>query len=186
MGLEAKPPVMSSLNPNAREFVPAARRVVVEESRAPVFVAPSAPVEDSSEEWLSRIETDEAFRVQCLSLLSPEQRNALVEDLDELADYAQFEGYQEHLVDLEEDEILARNLREMDVYLDEDLSLTGANANGVNGVETPKDQQQLQQRQQAPWSKNPSYYQNKTMPHKVGSYPKKWNTYRIHQPRSDV
>ena len=116
MGMESSPPVMSTLNPNASVFVPAARRAVVEENRTPVFVVPPAPVEEYSDEWWSLFESDEAFRAQymlSLSLLSAEQRNALVEDLAELADYDQFEGYQEHLVDLEEEEILARNLREM-------------------------------------------------------------------------
>jgi hypothetical protein len=42
--------------------VPAAHRVVVEESRTPVSVAPPAVVEEYSDDWWSRFETDEAFR----------------------------------------------------------------------------------------------------------------------------
>jgi DNA-directed RNA polymerase subunit F len=120
MGLEAIPPVMSTLNPNASEFVPVARRVVVEESRTPVSVAPPVVVEEYSDDWWSLFESDEVFRAQYMSSishLSAEQRNALVEDLAELADYDQFEEHQEHLEDLEEEDILARNLREMGRFL---------------------------------------------------------------------
>jgi DNA-directed RNA polymerase subunit F len=120
MGLEAIPPVMSTLNPNASEFVPVARRVVVEESRTPVSVAPPVVVEEYSDDWWSLLESDEVFRAQYMSSishLSAEQRNALVEDLAELADYDQFEEHQEHLVDLEEEDILARNLRELGRFL---------------------------------------------------------------------
>jgi hypothetical protein len=65
-----------------------------------------------------------------------------------------------------------------DSYVDDGQRVTSANS--CKDVKSPKQQQQ------APWSKNSFKHQNKAMPHKVGNYPKKWNTYRIHQPRADM
>jgi len=184
---------MSTLNPNASEFVPAAARPVVAPEATPASAVPaSAPAVEESEEytaeWWSRFETDLAFREQYLSMLSfqnPEQRGALLDSLEELSDLDQFYGYQENHVRLEEEEILARNLQELDCFLDEDLRLT--DTNNAKDVEAPQAEElQAQQQQKAPWSRNQFQYQNKTMPQKVGSYPKKWNTYRLHQPRSDM
>jgi hypothetical protein len=192
MGMETTPPIMSTLNPNANEFVPAAARPVVAREATPVYAVPATEpaVQEYTSEWWSRIETDQAFREQYLSKLSfedAEQRDALLDVLQELSDLDQFHGYQEHLVDLEEEEILARNLQELDCFLDEDLRLTDtSNAKEVEAPVEEELQEQQQQQQRAPWSKNQFQYQNKTMPHKVGSYPKKWNTYRLHQPRSDM
>lgn len=113
---------MSTLNPNASEFVPAAARPVVAPEATPASAMPvtSTPaVEDNGEytaEWWSRFETDLAFREQYLSMFCfkyPEQGRALLDSLEELADLDQFNGYQEHLVHLEEEEILARNLQEL-------------------------------------------------------------------------
>jgi len=185
---------MSTLNPNASEFVPAAARPVVALEATPASAMPATTaVEENGEysaEWWSRFETDLAFREQYLSMLSfqnPEERRALLDSLEELSDLDQFRGHQEHLVHLEEEEILARNLQELDCFLDEDLRLT--DTNNAKDVEAPQGeelQEQEQQQQKTPWSRNQFHYQNKTMPQKVGSYPKKWNTYRLHQPRSDM
>lgn len=195
MGMETTPPIMSKLNPNASAFVPAPRPVVREEVPAVSVAVPVAVATDLQEytaEWWSRILTDKAFRDQYvanLSFQSAEQRNALLDELDELADLDQFNGYQEHLADLEEEEILARNLQELDCFLDEELRLTDTN-NNVKYIDLPREmveQEQKQSQQKVPWSKNRSSYQNiKTVPQRVGSYPKKWNTYRLHQPRSDM
>jgi len=213
MGMETPtPPIMSTLNPNASEFVPAAARpaaasAATVESRiatpVPVTVAaaPRVVAPEYSSDWWNLIATDQAFREHYLSnchFESAEQRDALVDSLDELADEYQFHGYQEHLVHLEEEEILRRNLADMDYYLDEELRLTDANTVEVpKEFELPKEldlQQQLQlgqqQQQRAPLSSNHYQYQNnKSLPshNKVGSYPKKWNnTYRLHQPRTDM
>jgi hypothetical protein len=196
MGMEKRPSIMSTLNPNASEFVPAAARPVVTPEATPAAAMPDTTpaVEENDEytaEWWSRIETDSAFREQYLSMFSfqnPEERRALIDSLEELSDLDQFHGYQEHLVQLEEEEILARNLQELDCFLDEDLRLT--DTNNAKDVEVPQgeelQEQEQQQQQKTPWSRNQFQYQNKTMPQKVGSYPKKWNTYRLHQPRSDM
>jgi len=176
---------MSALNPNASVFVPAARRVVAVEERkvdpvVPVAVDLYGVVEDFSPEWWHLVQTDALFRERWLSMLSfssEEERDTFAKDLDELADLDQFLDYQEELVDLEEEEIMAL---EMGSYVDDGQRVTSANS--CKDVKSPKQQQQ----QQAAWSKSSFKYQNKATPQKVGNYPKKWNTYRIHQPRADM
>lgn len=114
MGMETTPPIMSTLNPNASEFVPSSRPTWTPVSVAVVPAA--AALQEYTSEWWSRIESDKAFREQYISKLSfqsAEQRNALLDSLEELSDLDQFHGYQEHLVDLEEEEILARNLQDI-------------------------------------------------------------------------
>lgn len=136
MGMETPtPPTKSTLNPNASEFVPAAARpaaALAVESRKATAAAPvegriatavaaarAAPrfvVSEYTPEWWNLMATDQAFREHYLSnchFQSAEQRDALVDSLDELADDYEFQSYQEHLVDLEEEEILRRNLAEI-------------------------------------------------------------------------
>lgn len=136
MGMETPtPPIKSTLNPNASEFVPAAARPAAApavESRtataaAPVegriatavaaaHAAPHVVVPEYTPEWFKLIATNQAFREHYLSnfhFQSAEERDSLVDSLDELVDSYEFQGYQEHLVDLEEEEILRRNLAEI-------------------------------------------------------------------------
>lgn len=187
MGMETTPPpLMSTLNPNASVFIPAALRVRAELSKttpADVVILPPTfdhvVTEPYSLEWWHFMETDLAFRQQYFSMCSSEhERTFLSEELDVSADSDDFFSYQEQLVLREEEEELARNLAHIDFYSDEDLSLTATNS--------CKDVKSLKPQPQVPWSKNFNQYQNKAMSYRGGP-PRKANTYhRIHQPRSDM
>ena len=115
--MKLSPPAMSPLNPNASVFVPAARRVEPKENGVsvpyPVVAAAvnqCSALEVFSPEWWRLVQTDALFREQWLSMLSfssEEEKDAFAKDLDELADLDQFLDYQEELVDMEEEEIMA-------------------------------------------------------------------------------
>ena len=78
---------MSTLNPNAPLFVPAAFRAV----------------EDFSPEWWNLVQTSPAFRDQWLREKFPgsEEQDIFAEDLEELADLDEFLEYQEQLQEME-------------------------------------------------------------------------------------
>jgi hypothetical protein len=125
--METSPPTMSALNPNASVFVPAARRVVVEEVSKVAPLAPAA-VEDFSPEWWHLVQTDALFREQWLSMLSSsseEERDVFAKDLDELADLDQFLDYQEELVDLEVEEIMELEMGRFGEFWEFDAEIGG-------------------------------------------------------------
>lgn len=87
MAMKNTTPLVSTLNPNAPLFVPAA------------FLA----VEDFSPEWWNLVQTCPAFRDQWLREKFPgsEEQDIFAEDLEELADLDEFLEYQEQLQEME-------------------------------------------------------------------------------------
>lgn len=87
MAMKNTTPLVSTLNPNAPLFVPAAFRAV----------------EDFSPEWWNLVQTSPAFRDQWLREKFPgsEEQDIFAEDLEELADLDEFLEYQEQLQEME-------------------------------------------------------------------------------------
>jgi hypothetical protein len=149
---------VSTLNPNAPLFVPAAFRAV----------------EDFSSEWWRLVQTCPDFREQWVRERLPvlEEQEIFEADLDEIADLDEFLEFQE---EIQEMEIVQESLN-FDVddgCIDDDLSLFN-----INQIRDLK----LNPKPKAPWNK--SLKNCDKIPYKVPNSIKKGATYRIQQPRA--
>lgn len=158
MAMKNSTPLVSTLNPNAPLFVPAAFRAV----------------EDFSPEWWNLVQTSPAFRDQWLREKFPgsEEQDIFAEDLEELADLDEFLEYQEQLQEMEAvQESLYFDVDD-EFYLEDESNLV--NINNCRDLKLPK--QQVPQ-----WCKPLKHHEK--IPSKVGGAPKKGAAYRIQQPR---
>jgi len=158
MAMKNTTPLVSTLNPNAPLFVPAAFRAV----------------EDFSPEWWNLVQTSPAFRDQWLREKFPgsEEQDIFAEDLEELADLDEFLEYQEQLQEMEAvQESLYFDIDD-DFYVEDESNLV--NINNCRDLKSPK--------QQVPQWCKPLKHHDK-IPSKVGGVPKKGAAYRIQQPR---
>lgn len=158
IAMAMKMPVVSTLNPNAPLFVPAA------------FLA----AEDFSPEWWNLVQTCPAFREQWLRERFPEgeEQDVFAEDLNELADLDEFLEYQEQLQAMEAAQESLHFDIDDEFYLDDDVSVVFGN--NCRDLKSPK--------QQSTWCK-PLKHHDKVQ-NKVANFPKKGSAFRIQQPRA--
>jgi len=149
---------VSTLNPNAPLFVPAAYRVV----------------EDFSSEWWNLVQTCPEFRDQWVRERLPalEAQEMFEADLDEIADLDEFLEYQDEMQEMEAAQE-SLHFDGDDGFVEDDLSLFN-----INQIRDLK----LNPKPQAPWCK-PLKHHDK-IPYKVPNSTKKGAAYRIQQPRA--
>lgn len=149
---------VSTLNPNAPLFVPAAFRIV----------------EDFSNEWWSLVQTCPDFREQWVRERLPalEEQQRFEADLEEIADLDNFLELQE---EMEEQAAAAESLYfdDHDRLLEDDLSV-------INVVQIMDVK--VNHKQQAPWNRGLKNHDK--FSYKVPNSAKKGATYRIQQPRA--
>jgi hypothetical protein len=157
---------ISTLNPNAPLFVPAAHRRVVE---------------DFSPEWWSLVQNCPEFREQWVQERLPliEEQEMFEADLDEIADLDEFLEYQNEMEDME---AAQASLHFDDIDLDgfEGLPEDDFSLFNINQVRDLK----LKPKPQAAWCR-PLKNHDKVS-YKVPMSAKKGAAYRIQQPRPAV
>ncbi|CAK9261867.1 unnamed protein product [Sphagnum jensenii] len=156
--------VVSTLNPNAPLFIPAAYRVP----------------EDFSPEWWTLMETSTAFRGCWMSerLAGSEEQVLFDEDFEELADLEEFLEYQEQQQQQQE-EAAAQELLDLDDVVDDDVLWEDV---GLVNVSSCKELMMKVQKRQSHWCK-PTKAHDKIRSNYV-NFPRKTHMYRIQQPRA--